>query len=250
MLTVRGAKDPDEFIKAKGPEAFQNLLAESENHVEYRLDAVRAKHDLATDEGKVAYLKEAAGVIAQLPDRAAREVYAMRAASQCGVSPEAVQDEVRQQRRRRAAAARRQTEREELRPLRMSQPQERGIQYKNPRSAAAEEGVIRLLNLDPSLFRGVGLAEADFSSPELWRIYSALRRRADEGAGLSPAAMSGELSPEEFSLFTSVIQKPESAANAPRALADYIAIMRAADKAEGDLLAFQDRMKKTKSYGG
>ena len=112
MLTVRGAKDPDEFIKAKGPEAFQNLLAESENHVEYRLDAVRAKHDLATDEGKVAYLKEAAGVIAQLPDRAAREVYAMRAASQCGVSPEAVQDEVRQQRRRRAAAARRQTERE------------------------------------------------------------------------------------------------------------------------------------------
>lgn len=250
VLTVRGAKDPDEFIKAKGPEAFQNLLAESENHVEYRLDAVRAKHDLATDEGKVAYLKEAAGVIAQLPDRAAREVYAMRAASQCGVSPEAVQDEVRQQRRRRAAAARRQTEREELRPLRMSQPQERGIQYKNPRSAAAEEGVIRLLNLDPSLFRGVELAEADFSSPELWRIYSALRRSADEGAGLSPAAMSGELSPEEFSLFTSVIQKPESAANAPRALADYIAIMRAADKAEGDLLAFQDRMKKTKSYGG
>ena len=250
VLTVRGAKDPDEFIKAKGPEAFQNLLAESENHVEYRLDAVRAKHDLATDEGKVAYLKEAAGVIAQLPDRAAREVYAMRAASQCGVSPEAVQDEVRQQRRRRAAAARRQTEREELRPLRMSQPQERGIQYKNPRSAAAEEGVIRLLNLDPSLFRGVELAEADFSSPELWRIYSALRRRADEGAGLSPAAMSGELSPEEFSLFTSVIQKPESAANAPRALADYIAIMRAADKAEGDLLAFQDRMKKTKTYGG
>ena len=250
VLTVRGAKDPDEFIKAKGPEAFQNLLAESENHVEYRLDAVRAKHDIATDEGKVAYMKEDAGVIAQLPDRAAREVYAMRAASQCGVSPEAVQDEVRQQRRRRAAAARRQTEREELRPLRMSQPQERGIQYKNPRSAAAEEGVIRLLNLDPSLFRGVGLAEADFSSPELWRIYSALRRRADEGAGLSPAAMSGELSPEEFSLFTSVIQKPESAANAPRALADYIAIMRAADKAEGDLLAFQDRMKKTKSYGG
>ena len=86
----------------------------------------------------------------------------------------------------------------------------RQIQYKNPRSAAAEEGVIRLLNLDPSLFRGVELAEADFSSPELWRIYSELRRRADEGAGLSPAAMSGELSPEEFSLFTSVIQKPES----------------------------------------
>ena len=250
VLTVRGAKDPDEFIKAKGPEAFQNLLAESENHVEYRLEAVRGKHDLGTDEGKVAYLKEAAGVIAELPDRAAREVYAMRAASQCGVSAEAVLDEVKQIRRRRSAAARRQTEREELRPLRMSQPREREIRYKDPRSAAAEEGVIRLLNLDPSLFRGVELGEADFSAPELWRIYSALRRRADEGAGLSPAAMSGELTPEEFSLFTSIIQKPESTANGPRALADYIAVMRAGSEPEGDLLALQDRMKKTKSYGG
>ena len=43
VLTVRGAKDPDEFIKAKGPEAFQNLLAESENHVEYRCRAREAR---------------------------------------------------------------------------------------------------------------------------------------------------------------------------------------------------------------
>ena len=254
VLTVKGAKDPDEFIKAKGAEAFQNLLAESENHVEYRLDAVKAKYDLATDEGKVGYLKDAAAVLAELPDRAAREVYAMRAASLCGVSPEAVQDEIKQLRRRKAASARRKDEREQLRPVRMSQPQAQGIRYENPRSAAAEQGVIRLLYIDPELFKNVELGEGDFSSKELWQIYSALRRHVDGGGKLSPAALSGELTAEEASLFTSLIQSPESAANGKRALADYIAIMREGPRNTAstpeELMELAGRMKKTKSYGG
>lgn len=254
VLTVKGAKDPDEFIKAKGAEAFRNLLAESENHVEYRLDAVKAKYDLGTDEGKVGYLKDAAAVLAELPDRAAREVYAMRAASLCGVSPEAVQDEIKQLRRRKAASARRKDEREQLRPVRMSQPQAQGIRYENPRSAAAEQGVIRLLYIDPELFRNVELGEGDFSSKELWQIYSALRRHVDGGGKLSPAALSGELTAEEASLFTSLIQSPESAANGKRALADYIAIMREGPRNTAstpeELMELAGRMKKTKSYGG
>ena len=254
VLTVKGAKDPDEFIKTKGPEAFQNLLSESENHVEYRLDAVKSKYDLETDEGKVGYLKDASGVIAELPDRAAREVYAMRVASLCGVSPEAVQDEVKQLRRRKAASARRKDEREQLRPVRMSQPQAQGIRYENPRSAAAEQGVIRLLYIDPELFKNVELGEEDFSSKELWQIYSALRRHVDEGGKLSPAALSGELTAEEASLFTSLIQSPEFAANGKRALADYIAIMRERPRNTAstpeELMELAGRMKKTKSYGG
>ena len=254
VLSYQGAKDPDEFIKAKGAEAFQNLLAESENHVEYRLDAVKAKYDLGTDEGKVGYLKDAAAVLAELPDRAAREVYAMRAASLCGVSPEAVQDEIKQLRRRKAASARRKDEREQLRPVRMSQPQAQGIRYENPRSAAAEQGVIRLLYIDPELFRNVELGEGDFSSKELWQIYSARRRHVDGGGKLSPAALSGELTAEEASLFTSLIQSPESAANGKRALADYIAIMREGPRNTAstpeELMELAGRMKKTKSYGG
>ena len=120
----------------------------------------------------------------------------------------------------------------------------------NPRSAAAEEGVIRLLYKDPAYFRGLELGEEDFSSKELWRIYSALKRHIENGGVTSPAALSGELSAEEFSLFTGVIQKPEAAANGQRALADYIAVMRSRREKEGSLLEIQGRMQKTKGYGG
>ncbi len=250
VLTVRGAKDPDEFIKAKGADAFRNLLSESENHIEYRLDAVKAKYDLGTDEGKVGFLKDASGVIADLPDRTAREVYAMRVASVCGVSAEAVTDAVKQIRKRKYYAAKQKLNREEQRPAKMAQPKETAIKYKYPRSAAAEEGVIRLLNLDPSLFNGLELSESDFSAEPLWHIYSALRRHIDEGARPTPAALSGELTGEEFSLFTGIIQKPEAAANARQALADYIAAMRQRTQQEGSLMDIQAQQLKTKSYGG
>ena len=250
VLTVSGAKDPDEFIKAKGAEAFRNLLSGSENHIEYRLEQVRATCDLGTSEGKVSFLKGAAEVIAELPDPASREVYSLKTAEVCGVSAAAVQDEVQQVRRRKLASARKRLQKEEMRPASMSQPRERGIRYKDPRSAAAEEGVIRLLSLDPAVFRGLELGEKDFSSPELWDIYSALKQHTDEGLRASPAALSGELSPEEFSLFTSIIQQPVNSSNARQALEDYIAIMRRRGEQENSLLDIQAQQLKTKSYGG
>ena len=250
VLTVQGAKDPDEFIKARGADAFRALLEQSENHVDYRLDTAKAKYDLKTDEGRLGFLKEATEILSTLPGAVEREVYASRVAELCSVSEAAVKGEVERTRRRRSGRERRTLERE-LRPVRVSQPQVKGITYKDPRSAAAEEGVIRLLGLDPALFRGrEALDEEDFSSPELWHIYSALRRRTDAGASIAPAAMSGELSPDELSLLTGIMQKPESAANGARALADYISIMKErrsvpAPSEEG-VMELWERMKKEK----
>ena len=60
VLSMTGAKDPDEFIKLKGADAFRNLLEKSENHIDYRLGAVQRKYDLKVDEQRVAFVKEAA----------------------------------------------------------------------------------------------------------------------------------------------------------------------------------------------
>ena len=67
---------------------------------------------------------------------------------------------------------------------------------------------------------------------------------------LSPAAMRGELKPEELSLLTGILQKPESAANGARALGDYIGIMRgsrsAPEPSEEGVMELWERMKKEK----
>lgn len=255
VLTLTGANDPDDYIKANGADAFRNLLDKSENHVDYRLQTVLNKHDLTTDDGKVLFLREATDMVASLAGAVEREVYAMRVASLCGVSDVAVKTEVARRRKRKTKAATKQSERDLFRPARSAQPSVKAIRYSNPRSASAEEGVIRLLSLDPTLFRDpASPGEGDFSSKELYHIFSELRSRTKSGEPISPAAMGAALSPDEMSLMSSILQKPESTANGRRALEDYIEIMKAengvAVSCQEDLRTIADRLKEKKGYKG
>ena len=254
VVTVPGAKDPDEFIKSSGAEAFRALIEDSENGMEYRLQSAAAGFDMGTDDGKVGYLKEAAGIIAALPDPVSREVYSMRVAEQCSVAVEAVRDAVNQDRRRKINTARRRRERDDTRPERQVQHAELGIRYENPRSAAAEEGVIALLQAMPELFRdGAGPAPESFTSEPLRHIYEAMTDLSRRGLDCSAAALAGSLTQEEISLYTNIIQsQPVSAANAKQALADYIHKIGSRNQGaqDVDLKAYAVSKKQTKGYGG
>ena len=254
VLRMEGAKDPDEYIAKFGPDAFRNLLDRSENHVEYRLDSIKSRYDMTSDEQKIAYLKEAADVVAQLPGPVEREVYAMRLSEQTGVPLAAVTDEVKRCRQRRARKQKRDEQRAQLRPAHAMQQRPSGVKYSDPRCAAAEEGIVRLLYLDPTLFRkGQPPDAALFTSPELKSIYTALLDKALRGEEIKLAALSAALTPQEMSLLTGIIQTPADLSNAPKALADYIDILQtqrcAADGAE-DLRALAERLKEKKGYGG
>jgi len=250
VLRVQGAKDPDEFIKKYGREAFSALLEQSENHIVYRLLQVQRKYDLTQDEQKAAYLREAAELIAGLDSPVEREIYGRRAAAAADFSADAMGREVERQRRQKGWKARKRQERRELTPTLQLQPEQRGMRYENLRSALAEEGVVRLMLLDPTLFRQAGGLEPEhFSSPLLGRVYGLLRQRCREGKSVQLAALSGSLTPEEMSHLTGVLQKPESLANGQQALQDYIktieteCVMGTDDAA---LLAYREK----KGHGG
>ena len=247
-------QDADDFIKFQGAPAFERLLSGSENGVEFRMSQVAAKYDLRSDQGRIDYTAEISQVLAELDNAVEREVYANRAAETAGLSPDAMRQEVERAARKRRYSDRKKRERQELNLSRTLQPTERAIRYDDLRSAMAEEGVIRLLMQDDSLFPDQPpLREEEFSSPLLGRIYSELWRCR---GGSSMAALSAALTPEEMSHLTTLLQKPESAANAPQALADYIRIIREeCAKRSGRstmdaLAAARDTYKDKKGYGG
>lgn len=107
VLSMSGAKDPDEYIKTKGADAFRNLIDKSENHIDYQLRSVTDKYDLTADEQKVAFLKEASDMVAHLPGSVERQVYAMRVASMAGVGSDVVLQEVERRRKRLVRTAQR-----------------------------------------------------------------------------------------------------------------------------------------------
>ena len=148
VLQLSGAKDPDEYIKKFGPDAFRNVLEGSAGQVEYRLKTVEEQHPPTTDEGRVDYLRAAAALLAALPNQVEREVYSARVAEKAAVSREAVVSEVERLRRRRIRDAKKREEKEQSRPASTAQPAQKNIRYDDPRSARAEEGLIRLLYLE------------------------------------------------------------------------------------------------------
>ena len=247
-------QDADDFIKFQGAPAFERLLSGSENGVEFRMAQVAAKYDLRSDQGRIDYTAEISQVLSELDNAVEREVYANRAAEAAGLSPDAMRQEVERAVRRRRYNARKKQERQELSPALTVQPVQRGSRYTNLRSAMAEEGVIRLLHLDPTLFGDTPpLQPEEFSSPLLGKIYGTMWRQRHNRSGLS--ALSAELTGEEMSHLTTLLQKPESTANASQALADYIRVIREEQaKRDGSgldpLLLAKETFKDKKRYGG
>lgn len=257
VLRMKGAKDPDEFIGKYGAEAFAKLLDQSENHIEYRIDQVKGKYDLTDDAQRVEFLKEAIPILAQLPSPAEREIYGARCAELAGVSAEVVTQEVKRERSRLSWKAKKQKERRDLTPTVQLQPKERALRYDNIRSARAEEGVLRLVVLDPELFGSAAVLEPEhFSAPLLGKVFGLLRARWISGLSVSLAALAGELEPAEMSHLSGVLTQPESLQNGARAMRDYIEIIeteaekrRLAGESE-ELLAMQKKLLEKKAYGG
>ena len=256
VLRVAGAKDPDEFIKAYGREAFARLLDQSENQVDYRLAQIQKKYNLTDDSQKVAFLQEAAQLVSTLRSAVEREIYGGHAAQTAGVSPDTMKLEVERALKARLRKAKKQQERRDLTPTSQLQPRARSLRYENIRSARAEEGLLRLLMLDPGLAgKMAGITGAEFSSPLLGRAFDALIRRAGEGLSTQLAALAENFDREEMDHLAQVAARPESVANSERAIADYISLIRGekllregGEQGDDLLLAVQKKYQQKKAY--
>ena len=248
VLQMAGAKDPDEFLQKKGAEAFRALLEASENQVEFRLASLKSGLNLDTDDGRVGYLRRATELLAALPNRAEREVYAARVAETVNISPDAVVQEAERLRKRLDRGERGKREREATSPLRTAQPKERGLRYEDAAVSKAEEGVLRLLCADPALFQNTDLAPEEFSNTLLQKLYAELLHRAQSGESLHVDALSQVFSPAEISHLTRLLQEPVSLQNAAGALADYIKKIRSRVKEGADEAALLDYWQNRRSH--
>ena len=190
---------------------------------------------------------------ARIPDAVKRQIYSMRIASMSGVKEEVISNDVERRRKRILNAAKRTEQRRETQPSRLIQPAAKQLRYEDPESAAAEEGLIRLLYLEHELVRKPGLPEReDFSSPALANIYSALRAGLEKGDNVTVDSLAASLEKDEISLLVSILQKPEMLKRSEQSLRDYIDKIKdrkAARSGKPDLKAYAQQLQKTKGYG-
>ncbi len=221
-------QDADDFIKYQGKDAFENLLMGSGSGMDFRMAQLQGKFDLTDDRGRIEYAAAAAELLAGVPNAVEREVYTARAAEAAGITADALKAEVQRAVSRRVRKEKREQEKRDLKPVNAAQPKARSMRYENTRSALAEEGVLRLLTLDDSLFGAEPpLTEDEFSSPLLGRLFAALWRQRASG-GIRLGALDGAFDADELGHLTGLLQRPESNDHAARekALRDYLRIIR------------------------
>lgn len=93
VIQLKGAKDPDEYIKAHGVHRFIRAVEESLPSTEYRILLVKSKYNLDSPDGKVRFVEEAADALLSIQDAVEVDAYINKIAEETEISREAIYSE-------------------------------------------------------------------------------------------------------------------------------------------------------------
>ncbi|MGI6118170.1 MAG: DNA primase [Bilifractor sp.] len=173
-------KDPDEFIKAEGSEAFQERLDQAENSFLFTIHMLERNYDMADPQGKSEFLRAAAREIVSLEDEVDRETYIPYIAHEYGIENKTLLELVRKE--SLSGTGRRAVR--EPKSLNSRAPK------KNDAAEAAQRLLIGWEASDPRLIDRIApyLSVDDFTNPFYHEIAVLLSEQAADGK-VSPAAI-------------------------------------------------------------
>ena len=211
VLNIPGAKDPDEFIKKFGRDRFEMLLNGTANATEFKLAKIRAKYDIATDKGRLDYIKEALALLAGHISPTEREVYAGRLAEETGISRGAIQTQLQGAVRRAEQTARRRRQQQlagEGVAASIKVPYDLGGS-KALGLANAEQQLVAAMLKDPSMIRKVRakITPGEFLLPEMQQVCSAIFALDSQGAAVSLSALGAVLSEQDLAQLAQLLAR-------------------------------------------
>lgn len=211
VLRITDAKDPDEYIRKFGTDAFARLLKGSSTGFSYRLDGVLNRYNIKEPEDRIKAAAELCGMVARVWSSAEREVYLQAVSERLGLPIDSLRRDVE------CAQARIQRDRHqsEARAARMSalalddrvNPEAAG----NIRAAAAEDTVLGLMLLYEEHRRAVregavSLTADDFVTAFNRRVFEAIMELENSDGGFSTAMLGEKFDPDEMGRLAKLAQ--------------------------------------------
>lgn len=202
VITIPGAKDPDEFIKANGvsgAERFEQLLEKSSNDVEYRINKIKKKYILTEQSQVVEYLSECAKVLSLLQNPIEEEVYAGHLSVETGVGKSTIIKQIHSYKKRN----KRESTKLHFKAIQTATSarndrinSEKSLHL---RAARAEEVLIAyIINNQDMIIRSNELLPPEKMVTSFnRRVYKTIIDRASNGKGVMPTDISGEFTIDE-----------------------------------------------------
>jgi len=231
VLTIPGNKDPDEYIRSHGEEGkayFKRLLDECGNDVEYRLARLKDSCNVETAEGRVAYLTEAAKLLATLDSQIEQEVYAGKLAEEMSVDKSAILLQMKKQSRQRTRQERQRQFRETQQKVSAVGDQVNPEKSRHLRSANAEEALIAYLFAHPDAAAWVSgqISPEKFSTAFTRRVYDAILGKITNNQPLSLTDLTEVLTSEEISAVARILARYHSVSMGQEDAQEYIQVIK------------------------
>jgi len=95
IISLPNGMDPDDYIKNYGLVEFESLFAKSLNHIEFKVQNIKKKYDLAKLDDKIKFTKEVAKIIKDIKSPIEQDGYINRISNETGISKDAIEKEIR-----------------------------------------------------------------------------------------------------------------------------------------------------------
>ena len=223
VLKMEGAKDPDEYIKKFGADAFRSLIENSGSAIAYEMDKLAIGLDLLTDDGKSAFIKKAVVFLAGINNPLDREVYISRAARLCDIPADTVRRAVDAQIRKNGFYAKKRETGELIHPNRKDTVNPDSL--KTPREEKAERGIISFLFHNPEKLESVEKRlSGGFVTEFNKSVYEFLAKQLKMGLSPDISAFNEEFDSAQMGRITGIVNDAAFAFD-EAALNDYIDVL-------------------------
>ncbi len=237
VLKIPGAKDPDEYIRKNGADAFRSVLEGSRTKFDFNFDKITARYNLSVPQQKIEAVDELCQIISSVYSSVEREIYIHEGAKRLGVDPKNVANDVA----RKLAFRKKEGAKKEMQSARQSLggygDSVNPDYVKMPRVARFEEAVLGLLQLYPDLRKlafsqPTALREEDFLTTLGKRAFCFIRD-AEEESGFSTEMLDSAFSTDEVGRLAGMrIARMQLSDNGEKTFDECVSALRAAVSAE------------------
>ena len=223
VLKMEGAKDPDEYIKKFGADAFRSLIENSGSAISYEMDKLANGLDLLTDDGKSAFIKKAVAFLAGINNPLDREVFISRAARMCDIPADTVRRAVDSQIRKNGFYAKKRETGELIHPNKKDTVNPDAL--KTPREEKAERGIICFLFHNPEKLESIEKRlSGGFATEFNKNVYEFLAKQLKMGLSPDISAFNEEFDSAQMGRITGIVNDAAFAFD-EAALSDYIEVL-------------------------
>lgn len=212
ILHISDGKDPDDFIKVKGKEAYYDLVKNAKSFADFRIEQIAKNYNLETTEGRVDFLKQSAKFLKELSPVEA-DIYIEKISKNYRISAGALRTEMGLENERKPFFENKKEKNDEI----------------NTDITQIEETFIKVLLLDARYFDKVKLNEDVFVSESGGNIFRTLQNIYEQGEEIDVDKLMDNLEPTEIEVIRK-IQDDVSLGGNPQQMLDESLHAHAKDK--------------------